>query len=104
MIALSGVPRRLVLSRSGFPTYGHYRANHFKSIELLGKARKAEFQMGILSAFAVAGAWGGVLKIKALARDPTAYLPDFSLISAMSPFTTTVVPNGRANSANRSNM
>jgi hypothetical protein len=33
-----------------------------------------------------------------------AYLPDFSLISAMSPFTTTVVPNGRDRSANRFNM
>jgi len=54
MIALSGVPRRLVLSRAGFPTYGHYRANHFKSIELLGEAKKAEFQMEYFSAFAVA--------------------------------------------------
>jgi len=36
--------------------------------------------------------------------NPAAYLPDFSLISAMSPFTTTVVPNGRDKSANRSNM
>ena len=36
--------------------------------------------------------------------DPAAYLPDGNLISALSPFTTTVVPNGRDKSANRSNM